>query len=399
MQYRRFGRTELRMPVVTCGGMRYQYKWEDVPLKDIPADDQANLEACVRKAVSLGINHIETARGYGSSERQLGQVLPTLPRDEIIVQTKICPEEDPGNFVKNFHESLERLKLDHVDLLGLHGINAPEVLEWAIGKRGCLAAARQLQAEGKCRHVGFSTHGPTEVILDAIRHNGDGGFDYVNLHWFYIQQWHWPAVEEATQRDMGVFIISPVDKGGRLYEPSDKMVDLCKPLHPIVFNDLFTLSASQVHTVSIGARKPEDYDLHAEAAGKLDQADDLLPPVLQRLEAAYAEAVEPLLRDPWALGLPDWRDTPGQINIPIVLWLRNLAAAYDLVGFGKMRYNLMGSGGHWFPGNHAGKLTEVESEMRSALAGHPLADRIPSLLREADDLFKAEPVKRLQRED
>ena len=45
MIYRRFGRTELQMPVFSCGGMRYQHKWQDVPMDDVPPDNQANLEA------------------------------------------------------------------------------------------------------------------------------------------------------------------------------------------------------------------------------------------------------------------------------------------------------------------------------------------------------------------
>ncbi len=51
MLYRRFGRTELQMPVFSCGGMRYQYKWQDLPLKDIPTDNQSNLEANIKKSL------------------------------------------------------------------------------------------------------------------------------------------------------------------------------------------------------------------------------------------------------------------------------------------------------------------------------------------------------------
>src|SRR2546427_445899 len=64
MEYRRFGRTELRMPVFSCGGMRYQYKWQDVAPDEVPPDNQKNLEATIQRALELGINHIETARGY-----------------------------------------------------------------------------------------------------------------------------------------------------------------------------------------------------------------------------------------------------------------------------------------------------------------------------------------------
>src|SRR4030095_10850743 len=123
MKYRRFGRTELAMPVFSCGGMRYQFKWQDVSLQEMPADNQANLEATIHRAIELGINHIETARGYGSSEMQLGRVLPPMPRDKIIVQTKVVPKENPKEFLRTFDTSMDYLRLDHVDLLALHGIN------------------------------------------------------------------------------------------------------------------------------------------------------------------------------------------------------------------------------------------------------------------------------------
>ena len=47
--------------------MRYQHKWNDIPWSEVPKEGQANLEATIHRAVELGINHIETARGYGSS--------------------------------------------------------------------------------------------------------------------------------------------------------------------------------------------------------------------------------------------------------------------------------------------------------------------------------------------
>src|SRR6476660_3104055 len=107
MKYRRFGRTELQIPVISCGGMRYQYKWQDVAPEDVPADNQRNLEATIHRALALGINHIETARGYGSSEMQLEAVLPTLPRDRIIVQTKVAPHESPDEFLRTFDLSMK----------------------------------------------------------------------------------------------------------------------------------------------------------------------------------------------------------------------------------------------------------------------------------------------------
>jgi len=92
MRYRRFGKTNLRMPVLSCGGMRYQHKWQDVAPGEIPPENQANLEATIRRAIELGINHIETARGYGSSEMQLY----CLARPEI--HTLSCGAAKPSDF-------------------------------------------------------------------------------------------------------------------------------------------------------------------------------------------------------------------------------------------------------------------------------------------------------------
>lgn len=392
MLYRRFGRTELQMPVFSCGGMRYQFKWQDVPNSEIPADNQANLEATIRRSLELGINHIETARGYGTSEMQLGRILPSFPRDEIIVQTKVGPVADAAQFRQTFTQSLQNLQLDYVDLLGIHGINHQESLDFTMRPGGCLEVAQQLQKEGKVKFIGFSTHGSKDLIVEAINTNQ---FDYVNLHWYYINQWNWEAVLAANRLDMGVFIISPSDKGGKLYQPPQKLVDLCSPLSPMVFNDLFCLSHTQVHTLSLGAAKPQDFDEHLKTLDYLDRADEILPPILSKLEqAAIATLGEDWVKT-WETNLPSFEETPGQVNIPVILWLLNLAIAYDLVDYGKMRYNLLGHGSHWFPGNKADRLHELD--LRKCLANSPHADKILHKLAQAHEMLAGAEIKRLSK--
>ncbi|HEY9782502.1 MAG TPA: aldo/keto reductase [Leptolyngbyaceae cyanobacterium] len=393
MQYRRFGRTELPMPVFSCGGMRYQFKWLDVPGWLIPQKNQQNLEATIRRAVEVGINHIETARGYGTSELQLGRILPSLPRDRIIVQTKISPTQDPKEFRRKFDVSLRNLRLDYVDLLGLHGINNGETMHQSIRPDGCLDVAKQLQAEGKVRFIGFSTHGSTDTIVQAIATNS---FDYVNLHWYYINQVNWAAIEAAKRHDMGVFIISPSDKGGMLYKPPQKLVEICSPLSPMVFNNLFCLSHSQVHTLSIGASAPQDFDEHLKTLPLLDRADEILPPILARLEQAAIAALGEDWVKTWHIGLPKYDETPGDVNIPVILALRNLAIAYDLTEYAKTRYNLLGNGGHWFPGNKAEHISKLD--LARSLAQSPHADKIPALLEDAHKLLASEAVKRLSQQ-
>ena len=340
MKYRRFGRTELQMPVFSCGGMRYQFKWQDVPPAEIPPDNQANLEATIHRSLELGINHIETARGYGSSEMQLGNLLPTLPRDKIIVQTKVAPQARAEDFLATFEKSMAYLRLDHVDLLSLHGINNRELLDWSIKKGGCLDAARELQKQGRCRFIGFSTHATTDIILEAIN---TGRFDYVNLHWYFVNHLNWPAVEAARRQDMGMFIISPNDKGGKLYAPPKKLVDLCAPLSPMQFNDLYCLARNEVHTLSCGAARPGDFDEHVRALEYYDRIPEIIAPIEARLRAEMRRILGDDWCQRWDEGLPHYVAVPGEINVTEILRLWTFAKSLDLVDWGKMRYNLLGT--------------------------------------------------------
>lgn len=390
MKYTRFGKTELQMPVISCGGMRYQHKWDDIPWDEVPNEGQENLEQTISRALELGINHIETARGYGSSEMQLGFALQNFDRQSIILQTKVAPEKDPQDFRKTFEKSMKYLQQDYVDLLSLHGLNNRELMDDALKPGGCLDEAYKLKAEGRAKHIGFSTHASNAEIVETIER---GDFEYVNLHWYLIAQLNGPAIEAAAKKDMGVFIISPNDKGGRLYNPPEKLKDLCQPLEPMAFNDLFCWANPHVHTISCGAARPSDFDTHVDALEHYDRASETISPILDNIYREVARTCGADWLETWHVGLPEWSDVPEGINVKDTVRLWTWAKAVDLIDFGKWRYNMLGSSSHWFPGKIVQNYDE--NAMRAALRNSPHVERILEILEEVRTLFADAPVKRL----
>ena len=368
------------MPVFSCGGMRYQQSWtRGTP---VTAENQRNLEATIDRALALGINHIETARGYGTSEVQLGAALARHPRGSYLLQTKVAPTEKPRDFERNLEESFASLRIDRLDLLALHGLNNPAVAARAMRRGGCLEVAERWQREGRIGHLGFSTHGPTRLILELIE---SGRFAYVNLHYYYVFQDNRPAVAAAAARDLGLFIISPTDKGGRLQRPSAKLRALCAPLEPMLFNDLFCLAHPEIHTLSLGAARPSDFDLHLEALPLLPDAAARVAPIVARLDERYRDAVGAELAARWREGLREWDELPGRINVRRILWLRDLVLAYDLVEFAQERYAAMSPDDHWVPGARAERIDD--RALVAALPDSPIRHQLPQLMREAHALL------------
>ncbi len=386
MRYRRFGKTNLEMPRFSCGSMRFMQSWTDIPLDKVPRENQENLERTVKAALDAGINHLETARGYGSSEAQLGVALKHLPRRKIILQTKVAPQETPEQFEHLLETSFQKLDVERVELLALHGVDK---IHFPILPH-CLEVAEKWKREGRVGHIGFSTHASTESIIRTIQLDR---FEFVNLHYYYIFQDNRPAIDLARANNMGVFIISPNDKGGMLSSPPEKLSRLTAPLSPMEFNDLFCLSTPGVTTLSVGAAKPSDFKQHADSLEYLPATgiNPLIAEIAERLDNAQRETVGNDWMNANASNLPVWHETPGRINIPVILQLWRLAKSFDLLEYAKMRYSLLGHGGIWFPGNKAKilldhtdgpavakKIIELCSEQQPAFA-----QKIPDILRDA----------------
>ncbi|MHA7112318.1 aldo/keto reductase [Sunxiuqinia elliptica] len=368
MAYRRFGKSNKAVSVITLGGMRFKHGWDD-PRHEIPEDTLTQCRQTVSLALEQGINLIETAYGYKKSETVYGRVLNqelNIQRDRYFLMTKGNPKtaDETRQLVE---EQLETLQTDYFDFYGWHGINNLELLEQACAPGGPVETLLRLKEEGVIGHVGFSTHAPLQVILKAIKTDL---FDFVNLHYYYFFQRNEPAIALAQQKDMGVFIISPNDKGGRLYSPPPKLEQLTAPLSPLQWNARFCLSNPGVHTLSFGLNEPEHFDpLNGifPAPSPLS-ADDLRIKKLldkQVAQVPYADF------DGYAM-----ENDPSGLNIPEILRFRKLWKCYDMKAFGEYRYNMFQEKSHWFPGQFPTKENLQQIDLSRCPEGVPLAELI-----------------------
>ena len=208
---RTLGKTGIELPVISMGVMRA---------------DNPNL---VRAALEGGIKHFDTAHGYmrGNNEEMLGNVFKDVPRDSFIISTKIPAGERGGGsftkeqFLERLDISLDRLRMDHVDMLYSHGVTSREdMLNETI-----LDALTAAKKSGKTRFIGLSTHrNEPEVIKTAI----ETGIIDVILTSINFKQDHYPEMKAAiaSGAEHGIGFIGMKNlAGGYLDEEKQRPVD------------------------------------------------------------------------------------------------------------------------------------------------------------------------------
>ena len=180
--------------------------------------------------------------------------------------------------------------------------------------------------------------------------------EYVNIHYHYFGSYHSSFyadgdggqgnalnVKLAKDRDMGVFIISPVDKGGALYSPTKTVVDAVYPLSPIGFQSMW-LWKQGCDTISIGISKPSDFDEVVAAALQWQEPEskELVASAASKLDEIYASVMGPFI-DFWK-GVPTmWEEKSQGIAVSHIIWLWGLVKAFGMVCFAKDRYKSMES--------------------------------------------------------
>jgi L-glyceraldehyde 3-phosphate reductase len=213
MQYRRCGRSGLKLPAVSLGGWETYggYRGADVA------------KACLFRAFDLGITHFDFANNYGTppgnSEIVCGKVIKEMPRDELIISSKAGYTMWPGPYgdwgskkyiVASCDQSLKRMGLEYFDIFYHHRMDPDTPLEETLG------ALDLLVKQGKALYAGVSNYSGAH-FAEATRIVTRDHLAPITIHQPYYnmlgRRIEWDLLPQTERAGTGVIPFSPLANG------------------------------------------------------------------------------------------------------------------------------------------------------------------------------------------
>ena len=196
MRYRTLGRTRLKVSEVGFGG---------IPIQTV---SQRQAVAIVRRALELGVNFLDTARAYTTSEERIGKAIKGQ-RSKCVIATKTVART-AQQAEKDLRTSLSLLGTSSVDLYQLHNVSSDGALKDVMKQGGALDALKVAQRKGRIDFIGITSHRPS-VLVQAIN---SGEFDTVMVPLNYVERTPLrELIPLANERNIGTIVMKPLGGG------------------------------------------------------------------------------------------------------------------------------------------------------------------------------------------
>lgn len=292
---RRMGRMVERLPFGSTGHESSRLLLGGAALFAV---SQHEADAALELAFEHGLNHVDTAAGYGASERLIGDWIRRHGKT-FFLATKTADRSYAGAR-EEVLRSLETLRVDAVDLIQLHFLIEEDDWQQALGEGGALEALVELREQGLVRAIGVTGHGP-DVARMHLRSLERFPFDSILLPWNfplsrepqYAAEFE-AVVAEAQRRSLAVQTIKAIARGNwrdaerhaaTWYEPLRRQDDIDLAVHWALGRDgLFLNTVGDLELLPRVISAAERYERRPP--------DDDLADLVVRL------AVEPLLSTP-----------------------------------------------------------------------------------------------------
>ena len=145
MERKRFGNTDLKVSKIAMGG---------IPIMRL---NKENAVKVIRDVINMGVNFVDTANGYGDSEKKIGEAIKVFRRHDLVLSSKSAAR-DKKTFLSHIDLSLKRLGTDFIDIYHLHNISNKEDFDKVMGPKGAYEGLEKAVSNGKIRYYAFSSH-------------------------------------------------------------------------------------------------------------------------------------------------------------------------------------------------------------------------------------------------
>ena len=216
-------------------------------------NDQEEVNQLVDYAIEHGVNYFDTAPMYmgGQSEVLTGNALARHPRKKYYIATKMSNQNrrlwDFDEAVNMYHQSFQRLRVDHIDYYLLHSIGGGgvETLKDRFINNGLLDFLLKEREAGRIRHLGFSYHGDVSAFDWLLDHNDEYHWDFVQIQMNFLDWRHaslntggWKKDADAEylynkceKLDIQCVVMEPL-RGGAFGRMAQELVDQLKARRP-----------------------------------------------------------------------------------------------------------------------------------------------------------------------
>ncbi|MCH2492130.1 MAG: aldo/keto reductase [Gammaproteobacteria bacterium] len=231
--------------------------------------------------LEYGVNHIDTAPAYGDAEKRVGPWM-SAHRDQFFLATK-TRQRTYAQAKFELHRSLERLRVDQVDLIQMHALYHPDEWDTAMADGGALQALIEAREEGLVRFIGVTGHGWTIAAMHR-RSLERFDFDSVLLPYTpsmqqnerYAREFEW-LLSTCCERGVAVQTIKAVARGpwaGReetyntWYQPLDRQWEIDQAVH-------WALERKEIFLNTVGdvSLLPKVLDAAARYSNQLESID------------------------------------------------------------------------------------------------------------------------------
>ena len=208
---------------------------------------QADADRALEVLLRHGVNHIDTAARYGDSELRIGPWMARHRKDFFLATKTGSRTAKEGR--DDIHRSLDRLRVDHVDLIQLHSLGHPDDWDQAMGPGGVLEAVIEARQQRLTRFIGVTGHGWT---IPAMHRRSLARFDFDSVlmpyNFFMSENERYrrafdEVVAICRERNVAVQIIKSIARGPwatsdkshtTWYQPLESQADIDRAVHYVI---------------------------------------------------------------------------------------------------------------------------------------------------------------------